>query len=51
MHAHIDEFTLDDLAAQEGTLLPARHLMQTLTVSVTVSLSVSGLPTAPALPV
>ena len=46
----IAEFTMDELSQQEGTRLPARHLMQTLTVTVSVSIGVTGLPGVPGLP-
>lgn len=44
------EFTMDELSEQHGTRLPARHLMQTLTITVTVTIGVTGLPQAPQLP-
>ncbi len=48
MATDMAEFTMDELSEQHGTRLPARHLMQTVTLTVTVS--VSGLPGAPGLP-
>jgi hypothetical protein len=50
MTMDIAEFTLDELSEEHGTRLPARHLMQTLSVSVTITVGVSGLPGAPGLP-
>jgi hypothetical protein len=50
MATDMAEFTVDELSEQRGTRLPARHLMQTLTLTVTVSVGVSGLPGVPALP-
>ncbi len=44
------EFTMDELSEQHGTRLAARHLMQTLTVTVTITVGVTGLPGAPPLP-
>ncbi len=41
------EFTMDELSEQHGNRLPARHLMQTLTVTVTVRIGVTGLPQVP----
>jgi hypothetical protein len=46
----IAEFTMDELSEQEGTRLPARHLMQTFTLTVSVSIGVSGLPAVPGVP-
>lgn len=50
MATDMAEFTMDELSEQHGTRLPARHLMQTVTLTVTVSVGVSGLPGAPGLP-
>ena len=50
MATDMAEFTMDELSEQQGTRLPARHLMQTVSVTVTVSVGVSGLPGAPTLP-
>ena len=50
MTTDMAEFTMDELSEQHGTRLPARHLMQTLTVTVTLSVGVSGLPGLPGLP-
>lgn len=46
----IAEFTVDELAAQHGTRLPARHLMVGLTVSATISVELTGLPALPGAP-
>ncbi len=51
MTTDIAQFTMDELSEQHGTRLPARHLMQTLTLTVTVSIGVTGLPTVPTVPV
>ncbi len=50
MTTEMAEFTMDELSEQHGTRLPARHLMQTLTITVTLTVGVSGLPAPPALP-
>jgi hypothetical protein len=50
MATDMAEFTMDELSEQRGTRLPARHLMQTVTLTVTVSVGVSGLPAVPGLP-
>lgn len=50
MTKDIAEFTMDELSEQHGTRLPARNLMQTLTLTVSVSIGVSGLPGVPGVP-
>ena len=50
MTKDIAEFTMDELSEQNGTRLPARNLMQTLTLTVSVSIGVSGLPGVPGVP-
>lgn len=50
MTTNMAEFTMDELSEQCGTRLPARHLMQTLTLTVTVSVGVGGLPGVPGVP-
>ena len=47
------EFSIEELVGQETTVFPARHMMQTIGVTLTVSatLTVTGLPGVPALPV
>ncbi len=44
MRTDMAEFTLDELSEQHGTRLPARHLMQTVGVTITVTIGVTGLP-------
>jgi hypothetical protein len=41
---------VDELSEQHGTRLPARNLMQAVTLTVSVSIGVSGLPGVPAVP-
>jgi hypothetical protein len=50
MAMDMTEFTMDELSEQHGTRLPARHLMQTLTLTVTVSVGIGGLPGLPGVP-
>ncbi len=50
MTKDIAEFTMDELSEQQGTRLPARHLMQTLTLTVSVSIGLTGLPALPGVP-
>jgi hypothetical protein len=42
MSNHIDELSMDQLERQLALALPARELMQTLTVSATLTISVDG---------
>ncbi len=50
MTTDMAEFTMDELSEQHGTRLPARHLMQTFTVTLTVTIGVTGLPAVPQVP-
>lgn len=42
MRNHVDELSIDELEQQLALTLPARELMQTLTVSATLTISVEG---------
>ena len=50
MRMDIEEFTMDELSEQEGSVFPARHLMQTVTLTVSVTVGVTGLPGVPGVP-
>lgn len=49
MSNHIDELSMDELEHQLALALPARELMQTLTITATLTVSVEGVD-APAAP-